>query len=117
MVQCEITHVGSDDFILVTGGSKPHLGAVVIGTWEGNYANVVSHGLPHHKEEELFLELAKVWCSTFEKTVVITGGIHIDNATKNDIENLVDKTWEKFFILMADSKTKGSQSLTNSAIN
>ncbi|MDQ0255435.1 hypothetical protein J2S74_002817 [Evansella vedderi] len=104
MIQCEINKIGDDDLIIVTGGTKPHLGAVVIGTWEGDHAKVVSHGLLHHKEEDLFVELAKVWCDTFQKTVVISGGIHIDNATKSDIEMLVNKTWEKFFHLMADHK-------------
>lgn len=104
MIQCEINRIGEDDLIIVTGGTRPHLGAVVIGTWEGDHARIVSHGLPHHKEEELFVELAKVWCDTFQKTVVISGGIHIDNATKKDIEGLVNETWKKFFHLMADHK-------------
>ncbi|MDG5789169.1 hypothetical protein QA612_17055 [Evansella sp. AB-P1] len=104
MIHCEINHIGNDDIIIVTGGTHPHIGAVVVGTWEGEYAKVVSYGLPHHKEEDLFTELAKVWCNTFKKTVVISGGIHIDNATKEDITMLVDKTWENFYLLMADNK-------------
>ncbi|ADU31189.1 hypothetical protein [Evansella cellulosilytica] len=104
MVKCEITRVGEDDLILVTGGTKPHIGAIVLCTWDGIQAHVVSHGLPHHKEEKLYIELAQLWCTTFKKNVVLTGGIHIDNATKEDIEMLVNKTWESFFLLMANNK-------------
>ncbi|MBU9713243.1 hypothetical protein [Evansella tamaricis] len=105
MVQCEIHHVGGDDLIVVSGGTKPHIGAVVIATWSDDHAQVFSHGLPHHKEEDLFKELASVWCTTFQKNVVVSGGIHVDNATKEDIKHLVDKTWESFFHLMADQKS------------
>ncbi|SDZ01710.1 hypothetical protein SAMN05421736_10594 [Evansella caseinilytica] len=106
MIRCEISHVGEDDLIIVTGGTKPHIGAVVISTWEDNEAKIVSHGLPHHKEEALFIELAKVWSNTFQKTVIVSGGIHIDNASKEQIESLVDETWERFFHLMIEQKAK-----------
>ncbi|UCZ51991.1 hypothetical protein LGQ02_14170 [Bacillus shivajii] len=110
MIECEVTKVGEDDSILVVGGTRHHIGAVVIATWEDHYVKVVSHGLPHHKEEELFIELAKVWCETFKRTTMITGGIHIDHATKEEIKMLVDETWRKFFILMSDQKI---QSISN----
>ncbi len=104
MITCELKRVGSDNLIVVSGGTKPHIGAVVIANYEENEVKVVSYGFPHHKEEGLFIDLAKVWCNTFQKTTVITGGIHIDNATKDQIEELVNETWDKFFHLMADQK-------------
>ncbi|MBU9721817.1 MULTISPECIES: hypothetical protein [Bacillaceae] len=106
MIQCEVQQIGADDLIVITGGTRPHIGAVVIATWNNDQVQLVSHGLPHHKEEQLFLELATVWCNTFHKNVVVSGGIHVDNATKEEINNLVNKTWEKFFILMSDQKLK-----------
>ncbi|UTR11148.1 hypothetical protein MM300_02110 [Evansella sp. LMS18] len=104
MVQCQINHLGEDDVIFVTGGTKPHVGAIVIAVWEEGQPNVASHSLSGHKEEGLFTELAKVWCHTFRKTVVVSGGIHVDNATAEDIDNLVNAAWESFFNLMADHK-------------
>lgn len=105
MINCELTRVGADPVIIVSGGTKPHIGAVVVANYEENEVKVVSYGFPHHKEEQLFIDLAKVWCTTFQQKAVITGGIHIDNATKDQIEELVDETWDKFFHLMADQKT------------
>lgn len=104
MISCELNKVGSDDLIVVSGGTKPHIGAVVIATYTDFEVKVISHGFPHHKEENLFIELAKVWCSTFQQPTVILGGIHIDQASKEQIDELVNETWAKFFNLMADQK-------------
>ncbi|WNF35774.1 hypothetical protein RJD24_15120 [Bacillaceae bacterium IKA-2] len=106
MVTCELSRVGTDDLIVVSGGTRPHIGAVVIATYEETGVNIVSYGFPHHKEEDLFIELAKVWSNTFHQKTVMLGGIHIDNATKEQIEELVNKTWDRFFHLMVDQKKK-----------
>lgn len=104
MISCELTRVGTDDLIVVSGGTGPHIGAVVIATYEETGVKVVSYGFPHHKEENLFVELAKVWSNTFQQKAVIVGGIHIDDASKEQIEELVNTTWERFFHLMVDQK-------------
>lgn len=104
VISCELNRVGADDLIVVSGGTLPHIGAVVIASYEKGEVKIISYGFPHHKEEELFIELAKVWCNTFQKKTVILGGIHIDNATKEQINDLVNQTWDKFFHLMADQK-------------
>jgi hypothetical protein len=104
MISCELNRVGTDNVIVVSGGTAPHIGAVVIASYEQNGVKIVSYGFEHHKEEDLFSELAKVWCNTFQQKTVILGGIHIDNATKEQIESLVNETWDKFFHLMADQK-------------
>ncbi|UTW69057.1 hypothetical protein KHA80_18055 [Anaerobacillus sp. HL2] len=46
-------------FIVVSGGTLPHIGAVVIASYEEGEVKIISYGFPHHKEEELFIELAK----------------------------------------------------------
>ncbi|MGO4888470.1 hypothetical protein ACJ2A9_11975 [Anaerobacillus sp. MEB173] len=102
MISCNRIRTGEDDVIVVTGGTKPHIGAVVIANWINDRVNIISHGFPHHKEEELFIDLAKVWCGINKKTTVITGGIHIDDATKEQINKLVDETWLSFFQLISD---------------
>jgi hypothetical protein len=104
MISCELNRVGTDNLIVVSGGTAPHIGAVVIATYEDSEVKIVSYGFPHHKEEDLFIELAKVWCNTFQENIVILGGIHIDNATKSQIEDLVNKTWSSFFHLMVNQK-------------
>ncbi|MFN7251780.1 MAG: hypothetical protein ACK4M9_13415 [Anaerobacillus sp.] len=104
MISCELNRVGTDNVIVVSGGTAPHIGAVVIASYEQSGVEIVSYGFEHHKEEDLFADLAKVWCNTFQEKTVILGGIHIDNATKEQIESLVNETWDKFFHLMADQK-------------
>jgi hypothetical protein len=103
LIKCELQKVGSDNLIIVTGGTKPHIGAVVTATFDAGKVNIVSHGLPHHREEDLFVELAKVWCSTFQRNTVLLGGIHIDKATRQQIIDLVDCTWVEFRKLVNDN--------------
>lgn len=100
VIDCKLTKVGDDDLIVVTGGTKPHIGATVIAAFENGEVQILSHGLPHHKEEGIFVEMARVWCTNFKKTTVVLGGIHIDNATKAQIKELVEEAWKAFYSLM-----------------
>lgn len=104
VISCELNRVGVDDLIIVSGGTGPHIGAVVIAEYTDSEVKIISYGFPNHKEEDLFIQLAKVWCHTFQQKTVLLGGIHIDNATKAQIEDLVNQTWDKFFQLMLDQK-------------
>jgi hypothetical protein len=95
LVKIEFEQIGEDHLLKVAGGTKPHIGAVVIGTFQEHEVHVQSIGLPHHKEEALFIKLAQTWCERFKQTTVITGGIHIDNATQGQIHDLVKETWSE----------------------
>jgi hypothetical protein len=84
--------LGDDLTVIISGGVKPHIGSVVIAcpnksknvnytiwTDEGHKDNVVA--------EDAATELIK--SIGFNKNVVVIAGLHIVNATKEDINRLV----------------------------
>ena len=86
---------GDDLTVIIGGGVKPHIGSVVIAcpsksnksknvnytiwTDEGHKDNVIA--------EDVATELIKNF--DFDKNVVVIAGLHIDHATKEDINRLV----------------------------
>ncbi|MCD8500931.1 MAG: hypothetical protein LRY71_03690 [Bacillaceae bacterium] len=53
MISIHLDHIGRDHLLRVTGGTKPHIGAAVVASYNKNEVTVESIGLPHHKEERL----------------------------------------------------------------
>lgn len=75
--------VGSDKLFFLYGGDKPHIGGIAICS-PGEKSKTIS--LQHHKDNIVLLPIAEKGCSKYKVTTVAVGGIHIDNATKNDID-------------------------------
>ena len=78
--------------VIIGGGEKPHIGSVVIAS--PNKSNNVKYTIwteEGHKDnivaEDVATELIKNF--DFNKNVVVVAGLHIDNATKEDINRLV----------------------------
>lgn len=83
---------GNDLTVIIGGGEKPHIGSVVIAS--PNKSNNVKYTIwteEGHKDnivaEDVATELIKNF--DFNKNVVVVAGLHIDNATKEDINRLV----------------------------
>lgn len=77
--------LGEDLCIIVTGGDKPHLGAVTAGS---NQAGEYTFCFPHHREDEITRVLYAVITETFDKNIVICCGIHIDNISAAEIDTV-----------------------------
>lgn len=105
MISYHIKQIGEDWLISVYGGTKPHIGAVAIAYWDGEKERLFAHELPGHKERELAIEVASVWCVAFRQTVTVTVGIHFPGASKKLIHYIVERTREELFIQL--SKWKG----------
>jgi len=77
-----------DDLVLILGGGeKSHIGGVVL-CEPGKEPKVISLG--NHHDYVVLEPLAKDASKKYNKTVVAVGGIHIDNAKKEEIEKIVD---------------------------
>jgi len=77
----------SDDLVYILGGGeKSHIGGAVI-CKPGQKPHVLSIGT--HHDYIVLTTIAKRACKKYNKTVVAVGGIHIDNATKEEIGILV----------------------------
>ncbi len=78
----QVTHAGEDIIIGVTGGSRPHVGCVVLAQPCGSGRNEVSCSvmtIPPHKEEAVARPIAEAVCRASGHVTVVTAGIHEDN--------------------------------------
>lgn len=90
---------GDDLNVAITGGSKPHVGAVALGvneTWvpgrEERGASVSVISAFAHRDEAVAREAAKTLASALKCNVCVSAGVHVDNASTSDIEHLLENT-------------------------
>jgi len=94
-----ITATITDDGLMVhlTGGDRPHVGAVVMSLPRPSLENpseisCTSYVLPRfgHKDDEVAKPLAEKLARHYNTTVVVVAGIHIKNADKSDIQRAIE---------------------------
>ena len=72
---------------ILGGGEKSHIGGIV--TCEpGKKTRVIKFG--GHYDYIVLKPIAEGACEKYNKKVVVVGGVHIDNATKEEIDILVN---------------------------
>ena len=81
-----------DDLVYILGGGeKSHVGGAVI-CEPGKKPQILSIGT--HHDYIVLTPIAETACEKYNKTVVALGGIHIDNATKEEIDIIVQNCKE-----------------------
>lgn len=94
-VDVEAIQLGDDLLFTVTGG-KAHIGATACaGEGKSGWIREVTE-LPGHKEGELALELAELAARRLGTIVSVVAGIHIPNATKDEIRLAVEDARARF---------------------
>lgn len=83
--------LGEDLIFILGGGEKPHVGGVVIARPD---QKPVIISLEKHKDIEVLTPIAEHACKKYNKTVTAIGGIHIDNAAKEEIDIIIDNCRE-----------------------
>ncbi|MCR4441972.1 MAG: hypothetical protein QHH10_07170 [Peptococcaceae bacterium] len=78
--------------IYLGGGEKPHIGTVAVSqprpslSGDGTISCTTSvFNLLHHKDDKLAVPLAEMLCRALNQVVVVTAGIHIEQATSQEI--------------------------------
>lgn len=79
--------IGEDIIIFLEGGEKPHLGSVVLAE-PGRDAVKINRG--KHKEWIVAEPIAKSLSEIREKPVLCIAGIHSDNATGEEINEIIE---------------------------
>lgn len=93
-VQAIILEAEASAVIWIAGGERPHVGAVAVAqarpslTGKGISCNVSMISLLGHKEEDLALDLSRLAFNKLKKDLVLAIGMHVDNATEEEIEML-----------------------------
>lgn len=79
------------------GGEKAHIGAIVISqprlslTGDGSISCTTSViNLLDHKDDKIAKPLSEELCKEFNQVVVVSAGVHVDNAAVEDLKILLD---------------------------
>ena len=86
-VWLEKKKIGDDLLFILGGGERSHLGGVVI-CEPGKKAQVIR--LEGHFDDMVLQPIAEAACKKYNLKVIAVGGVHVDHATKKEIDTLVE---------------------------
>jgi hypothetical protein len=90
------TVIGNDFLVSVYGGDEHHIGGVAVAyPTKSHYRdrsviNVNTINLPGHKDYLLANTTAEKICKALSKPTIVTVGIHIDNASAVELDEVID---------------------------
>lgn len=73
------------------GGERSHVGGAVVMEPGGEPRPLVLEG---HRDHEVLVPIARAACERHAVPVVVAGGVHVDDATMEDIETIVENCRE-----------------------
>jgi hypothetical protein len=79
--------IGDDLVFFLGGGQRSHIGGVVI-VEPGKKAHAIR--LTGHYDDIVLQPIAEAACKKYKTKVVAVGGVHVDHATKQEINLLVE---------------------------
>jgi gallate decarboxylase subunit D len=79
--------IGEDLVFFLGGGERSHIGGVVI-CQPGKPVQAIR--LTGHYDDIVLQPIAELACSKYKTKVVALGGVHVDHATKQEIDLLVE---------------------------
>lgn len=88
--------LGNDLCVIVSGGDSPHIGCTILSIPRPSLIdkNIISStesvlNLIGHKDDDALKVVAHTLSSKLNKNVVVTGGIHVDDLTKEEIKTII----------------------------
>ncbi len=84
--------MGKDIIYLVGGGERPHIGGAVLMSTGMERPEAIQLGT--HRDHEILEPIALEAHKKYHTTVIAVGGIHIDNATQEEITKIVENCKE-----------------------
>ena len=100
-VEATVVRAGEDLCIVLTGGDRPHIGTVTLSVHRPSLADATRTSATTsvlnctgHKDGEAAQYLGQRLAATLGATVVVTGGIHVDDIRPGEIKtvlHLVDR--------------------------
>ncbi len=91
----DVKEIGNDLLIAIYGGDAHHIGGTAVAYptpshyRDATTVSVSTMTLPGHKDYVVANTAAEKICKALETPTIVTVGIHYDNATKNDIEEII----------------------------
>lgn len=91
-VQLDSYEMGNDLVLILKGGEKYHVGAVAMAIPYKQTASTSLISAYGHKDGDVAKPLAEKVAKSLKKTIVFIVGLHIENASKDDIQKLIDNS-------------------------
>ncbi len=88
-IRCQVTRLDNGIHVLLTGGSRTHIGAIST-CLPGNAPE--TRVFPGHKDHYISEPWAKTLAGHFSVPICVVCGIHYDNASKAQIAEILDCT-------------------------
>ncbi len=79
--------IGDDRLYILGGGEKTHIGGIVI-CEPKKQPNVIR--LEGHRDDVVLKLIAEKAREKYDTTIVVMGGVHIENAKKEEIDKIVE---------------------------
>ena len=79
--------IGDDILYVLGGGERTHIGGIVVCEPDKTPRVIRLEG---HYDDIVLKPIAEMACKKYKTKVVALGGVHIDNASKEDIDKLVE---------------------------
>jgi hypothetical protein len=78
--------IGENLLFILGGGEKSHIGGIVVCD-PGKKPQIIR--LEGHFDDIVLKPIAEQACKKYKTTIVAVGGVHVDNATKKEIDLLL----------------------------
>jgi hypothetical protein len=88
-VRLESHKIGNDRLVIITGGEEEHIGSATLIEEKGHLQTISKKG---HKDHIVSERMANIIYDKIGKDLLVICGIHIDDASKEEIDILVDNT-------------------------
>ncbi len=96
-VHAEVRLLGADVLVILTGGTKPHIGSIAVGLPRPSLTNeeIVSstssvYNFLGHKDHVIAQRVAEMLSSRLNRNVVAVAGFHIDKISPEGISRVVE---------------------------
>ena len=105
-VRLQSYNVGKDMLIVITGGEEDHIGSATLIEKKDHLQTIIKKG---HQDHVIPERMANIIYDTIRKDLLVVCGIHIDDASKEEIDILVDNAQECVSLFIA-KETDGRRS-------
>ncbi len=96
-VHAEVRLLGADVLVILTGGTRPHIGSIAVGLPRPSLTNeeIVSstssvYNFLGHKDHVIAQRVAEMLSSRLNRNVVAVAGFHIDKISPEGISRVVE---------------------------
>jgi len=95
-ITAEVRFIGEDILVSVWGGTKPHIGSVAVAQDRPSLKNPLRSSatssvinFPGHKDDIVSRMFAERISSTMNRYCIATAGIHVDNASGEELSRIL----------------------------